>query len=100
MMRTLRERTQNHPADFESDHVDRPLSPTQARNLDDEWKRTVAPGQAVDRRHAAGMNHLAQTKAIDLASRTRRIHMRLLRTAFEPPGQPLGKSGGANLLRG
>src|ERR1700694_546688 len=97
MMRTLRERTQHHPADFESDDVDGTLPSAQPRNLDDEGKRAVAPAQAVDRSHAAGVNHLAQAKAADLASRVELIH---LRTALKPPGQSIGKSGGSNLLRG
>ena len=77
IMRTLRERTQHHPAHFERDDIDRTLPPAQTRNLDDQRKRAVGPGEAVDRRHAAGMHHLAQHKAVDLASRTQRIHASL-----------------------
>ena len=38
-----------------------------------ERKRTVGTGQAEDRRHAAGMDHLAQAKAVDHAARFRQI---------------------------
>ena len=77
MMRTLRERTKHHAADFEGDDIDRALPRAQTRNLDDQRKRTVGPGEAVDRRHAAGVHHLAQHKAVDLASRARQIHTSL-----------------------
>ena len=49
----------------------------------------------MDGRHAAGMNHLAKTKPVDLAPRPRRAH---LHPALEPHGEPFGKSGDTDLL--
>lgn len=47
--------------------------------------------------HAAAVNHLTKAKPVDLASRVRCAH---LHTALKPHGEPFGKSGGTDLLRG
>src|SRR5205085_3819874 len=89
MMRTLREGSQHHATDFESDDVDGAFAGTETRNLDDERERAVGAGQAVDRRHAAGVKELAQAKAVDFAARLQRSQS-LLRTAVDSPGESSG----------
>jgi hypothetical protein len=88
-MRTLREGSQHHATDFESDDVDGAFARSEARDLDDERERAIGPRQSVNRRHAAGVKELAQAKAVDFPARLQRIQIHL-RTAFDSPGEPLG----------
>ncbi len=74
MMGSLCERAEHCPADLESDDVHCTLARTEPRYLHDERQRTVGTGEPEDRCHAAGVDHLAQTEAIDRAARLWRVH--------------------------
>ena len=71
MVGALRERAQHHAAHLEADDVHGALPGAEPRNLHDERQRAVGARQAVDRRHAADVDHLAEAEAVDLAARLR-----------------------------
>ena len=73
VMTALRNGSQHRAADLEADDVDRPLAGSEARDLHDERKGAVVTGQAENRRHAPGMDHLAQAEPVDRAARFRQV---------------------------
>ena len=75
VVRSLRERAEHHAALLEADDVDRRFPGAEARDLHDEGQRSAGPEQAVDRRHGADVQPLAEAKAVDLGARLRSAHL-------------------------